>query len=174
MEALTYEAARARKELGDRAVVNVNSTAVGGGVAEMLGTLIGYARGSGIRSRWLVIEGDAGFFQVTKRIHNGLYGSPGDGGDLGPAETEIYRQALERNARQLRSVIAAGDVVVLHDPQTAGLVQALRELGATTVWRCHVGSDTSNAWTERSWRFLRPFVEAAERFVFSARRFAPS
>ena len=69
--------------LSGRAVLNVNSTAVGGGVAEMLQTLLAYVRGVGVDARWLVIQGDPEFFAITKRIHNGLYGGPGDGGPLG-------------------------------------------------------------------------------------------
>jgi trehalose synthase len=174
MQALRDAAGAAQRSLSGRAVVNVNSTAVGGGVAEMLGTLAGYARGSGIDARWLVIEGDPAFFEVTKRIHNGLYGSMGDGGRLGAAEAAVYRRTLERNAEPFGDFVRAGDVVVLHDPQTAGLVHTVRQLGAVPVWRCHVGSDRSNRWTERSWEFLRPAVEAAERCIFSTRRFAPS
>ncbi len=73
----------AQASLAGRAVLNVNSTATGGGVAEMLQTLLAYARGAGIDARWLVIEGDPEFFAITKRVHNGLYGSGGDGGAPG-------------------------------------------------------------------------------------------
>ena len=73
-------------------MLNVNSTGAGGGVAEMLQTLLAYARGAGIDARWLVIEGDPDFFAITKRIHNGLYGSPGDGGELGAAERRHYER----------------------------------------------------------------------------------
>ena len=76
----------AREALAGSSVLNINSTGAGGGVAEMLQTLLSYARGAGIDARWLVIEGDPDFFAITKRIHNGLYGSPGDGGELGAAE----------------------------------------------------------------------------------------
>src|SRR4029453_532022 len=75
-----------RERLGGRAVVNVNSTAVGGGVAEMLQNLLAYARGAGVDARWLVIKGDAGFFGVTKRIHNGLYGGAGGRGRVGSSQ----------------------------------------------------------------------------------------
>jgi trehalose synthase len=159
--------------LGSRTVVNVNSTAVGGGVAELLETLLGYARGGGVATRWFVVEGDAAFFDVTKRIHNGLYGSSGDGGQLGAAEADIYERTLRANAREIDARVRPGDVVILHDPQTAGLAPAFRRLGATIVWRCHVGSDQSNEWTERSWGFLRPYLEDVNAYVFSRRRFAP-
>lgn len=168
------EAIRGATEvLGSRTVVNVNSTAVGGGVAELLATLLGYARGGGVATRWFVVEGDPAFFDVTKRIHNGLYGAPGAGGALGAAEDEVYRRTLDRNAAAIDGRVVPGDVVMLHDPQTAGLVPEFRRLGATIVWRCHVGSDGVNEWTERSWRFLRPYLEDVDAYVFSSRRFAP-
>src|SRR3990170_3698321 len=76
----------ARHLLKDRVVYNLNSTAHGGGVAEMLRSLIAYARGAGVDARWVVIGGDADFFRVTKRIHNRLHGAPGDGGELSDEE----------------------------------------------------------------------------------------
>src|SRR5436189_5785468 len=77
---------QARKLLSGRVVWNINSTAVGGGVAEMLQSLLAYARGAGIDARWLVIRGDRVFFEVTKRLHNFLHGDRGDGKPLGAAE----------------------------------------------------------------------------------------
>src|SRR3982750_3249506 len=84
---------RARDLLAGRAVWNVNSTSRGGGVAEMLHSLLGYARGAGVDSRWVVIQGDPEFFRVTKRIHNNLHGSPGDGGGLGDDGRGAYEGA---------------------------------------------------------------------------------
>jgi trehalose synthase len=173
MAAFFAAAERARSVLGDRTILNVNSTAAGGGVAEMLHTLLAYARGTGLRTRWLVIRGDPAFFAVTKRIHNGLYGGAGDGGDLGDRERAIYEQTLRDSARELQGQATAGDVWVLHDPQPAGLVPMLREAGVRVVWRCHVGRDEPNELTERSWAFLRPYVERADAFVFSRDAFAP-
>src|SRR5829696_6641129 len=155
-------AAAARSALAGRAALNVNSTAVGGGVAEMLQTLLAYARGAGIDARWLVIEGDPAFFAITKRIHNGIYGGPGDGGALGEAERAAYERTLARNAAELLARVRPGDLVLLHDPQTAGLVEAMQRAGAYVVWRCHIGRDEPNAWSERAWSFLRPYVEAAD------------
>jgi trehalose synthase len=156
-----------------RTVVNVNSTATGGGVAELLQTLSAYVRGAGVNCRWLVIGGDPSFFTITKRLHNGLYGSPGDGGPLGEAERRDYERTLRRNADELRAIVRAGDVVLLHDPQTAGLAPAMRSAGARVVWRCHIGADAPNAWTERAWAFLRPHVEDVDAYVVSRARFAP-
>src|SRR3712207_2333007 len=75
----------AREMFAGRVVWNVNSTARGGGVAEMLVSLLAYARGMGVDARWVVIKGNDPFFALTKRIHNNLHGSPGDGGELGDA-----------------------------------------------------------------------------------------
>ena len=84
----------------------MNSTATGGGVAELLQTLLAYARGAGVDARWVVVEGDAAFFEITKRIHNHLYGTPGDGGPLGPEEHRCYEDTIERNVARLQAVPA--------------------------------------------------------------------
>jgi trehalose synthase len=159
--------------LGARRVVNINSTASGGGVAEMLGTLLGYARGVGVPADWVVITGDPEFFSVTKRIHNGLYGSPGDGGELGATERAHYERTIAENVENVSRRVRSGDVVLVHDPQPAGLIAPLRDLGAHVVWRCHVGYDGSNEWTERAWEFVRPYVDVAHAHVFSRESFAP-
>jgi hypothetical protein len=89
-------AAATRARLSGRRVVNVNSTATGGGVAELLQALLSYAKGAGVDARWVVIEGDARFFEITKRIHNHLYGTEGDGGPLGEAEHRHYEKTASR------------------------------------------------------------------------------
>jgi trehalose synthase len=174
-EARFRERAVAARELLDgRTVLNVNSTAAGGGVAEMLQTLLAYARGAGVDARWVVIQGDPEFFTVTKRIHNHLYGAPGDGGSLGIGERNAYERTLRDNEVELRALVRPRDIVVLHDPQTAGLVAPMRAAGATVVWRCHVGVDAPNEYSERGWEFLRPYVAEADALVFTRRAFAPA
>ncbi len=113
------------------------------------------------------------FFAVTKRIHNGLYGSPGDGGDLGVGERSHYESVLRWNSDALVSLVAPGEFVLLHDPQTAGTASALRSAGAQVVWRCHIGVDAPNEWTRRCWEFIRPYVEEFDAFVFTRASFAP-
>ena len=118
--AQAHEQARAvQEQLRGRVVWNVNSTATGGGVAEMLPSLLGYARGLGIDTRWLVIEGDAPYFALTKRLHHLLHGSAGDGGPTGDEERRVYEQVARDNADSLLAQIRPRDVVILHDPQTA-------------------------------------------------------
>jgi trehalose synthase len=164
----------AQTTLAGRSVLNVNSTAAGGGVAEMLQTLLAYARGAGVDARWIVIEGDPAFFAITKRIHNGLYGAPGDGGELGETERRHYENVLRRNADELLALVRPGDVVIIHDPQPAGLAAAARSSGARVVWRCHVGVDQTNEWSERAWQFLRPYLAEVDAIVVSRASFAPS
>jgi trehalose synthase len=160
-------AAEARELFRGRVVWNLNSTPQGGGVAEMLRPLLGYVRGAGIDARWLVIRGDPAFFRVTKRLHNRLHGEPGDGGVLGPAERDAYRAASEANVRALAPRLNSQDIVILHDPQTAGLTNAIREIGASVVWRSHIGVDQPNDLARNAWEFLAPFVASANAYVFS-------
>src|SRR3954451_22061639 len=120
-DAFDHVLTEAGKAFAGRVVWNVNSTANGGGVAEMLHSLISYARGAHVDARWIVIEGNLDFFRVTKRIHNRLHGAAGDGGDLGDDEHSVYHAVTLANAADLAEVVAEGDVVLLHDPQTAGL-----------------------------------------------------
>jgi trehalose synthase len=172
---LEAAAARARDLLAGRIVWNVNSTASGGGVAEMLHVLVAYIRGMGIDIRWLVMEGDPAFFAVTKRVHNYIHGTDGDdGGGLGAAEAAEYDRVTAANAEALAPLVGAGDVVVLHDPQTAGMLRPVQDAGAKAVWRSHIGVDKGNAFTEEGWEFLRPHLGGADAFVFSRRSYAPS
>jgi trehalose synthase len=173
IERFELVAEQTRLRLDGRAVVNVNSTAVGGGVAEMLQTLLAYARGAGVDARWLVIRGDPEFFAITKRIHNGLYGGPGDGRALGPPERAHYEEIQRSNAEALVGLLPPGAVVLLHDPQTAGLAPALRDGGWRVLWRCHVGLDEQNDWSQRAWEFLRPYLEEVDGYVFTRAAFAP-
>jgi trehalose synthase len=159
--------------LGDRIIWHVNSTAAGGGVAEMLQTLLGYERGAGIDARWLVIDGDPDFFTLTKRIHNRLHGKNGDGGGLGESEHEHYAAVTRRNAKEVVRRVRPGDVVILHDPQTAGLAGHLSKRGATVVWRCHIGRDEMNRAARDGWRFLKPYLEHADAFIFSRACYVP-
>src|SRR5512136_2323685 len=85
------------RQLRGRVIWNVNSTAKGGGVVELLRPLLGYSRGAGVDARWVVVSGQPDFFALTKRIHNHLHGFDGDGGPLGSAERKIYEDTLAAN-----------------------------------------------------------------------------
>jgi len=124
--------------LEGRTLWHVNSTSEGGGVAELLHQLLEYLIEGGIRCRWIVVEGDQDFFWVakrlfnrwvTKRLHNRLHGSEGDGGPLGEEEREMYMGVLRRELAPLLDLVSPGDIAILHDPQTAGLAGPLVDTG---------------------------------------------
>ncbi|HEY3355916.1 MAG TPA: glycosyltransferase [Polyangia bacterium] len=165
--------ARLRATMGRRSFWSVNSTAVGGGVAEMLRPLLAYARGAGIDAHWLVIHGDHEFFRITKRVHNTIHGERGDGSSLGKPEREHYERVLRHNADALLARVKPGDVALLHDPQTAGLCPALSEAGVHVVWRSHIGTEATNRETERGWQLLVPYLRHASALVFSRAAYVP-
>ncbi len=161
-----------KRRLDGHVLWNVNSTARGGGVAEMLASLIPYDRGAGIDERWAVVEGSPDFFNATKKIHTLLHGVEPDGGPLTAGERRDYEEATARNSEGLARLIRPGDVAILHDPQTAGLVPGLRARGVKVVWRSHIGVDEPNDLARTVWDFLRPFVSAASACVFSRAAYA--
>lgn len=163
----------AREKLSGHTVWHVNATATGGGVAEMLQAVLPLWRTLGITSRWLVLHGEGLFFATTKRMHNLLHGSPGDGGDMGEAERSNYEEVLASNLEHMRTLVQPGDLVVLHDPQTAGLIEGVKALGAHVVWRSHIGRDDANRHTEKGWAFLAPYLQHADRVVVSRLLYAP-
>jgi trehalose synthase len=161
----------ARKAFEGRAIWHVNSTAKGGGVAEILHGLLPYVRGAGVDTRWAVLREEPDFFAITKRLHNHLHEDPGDGGPLGEEQRDLYESALWASATQLSRLIQPGDAIYLHDPQTAGLVPAMKEIGLEVIWRCHIGSDDPGELARGAWDFLRPYVEVADAYVFSRREY---
>ena len=171
-ESLVELIKHAARNLQGRVIWNVNSTAKGGGVVEMLQPLLGYCRGAGVDARWTVISGGPEFFEITKRIHNRLHGFAGDGGPLADSEHEVYEHTLLANADEFVALVNPEDIVILHDPQTAGMAKAVRATGATVIWRCHVGLDDTNDHARQAWDFLRGYVLDAHEFVFSRAGFA--
>jgi trehalose synthase len=149
--------------LRGRRFQNINSTAVGGGVAEILTRLVPLLRELGVDARWDVMRGDDAFFNVTKAFHNALHGSREV---ISPGMLDAYRATTEMNLRQIDF---SGDVILIHDPQPAALVSRRHEVGCRWVWRCHI--DVSNP-DPPAWDFLRPYVEQYDAAVFSMPDFA--
>jgi trehalose synthase len=164
-----FEAAshHASSLLSGRSFWHINSAARGGGVAEMLATLLPIARGAGIDARWLVVHADPAFFALTKRLHNLLHSGP----EVAPVELEgereLYESQLLPAAAELETLVRPDDVVVVHDPQPAGLIPVARRLGCRVVWRSHIGTDEPGPAAKEAWRFLMPYVSQAEATVFS-------
>jgi len=146
-----------------RRMQHINSTPVGGGVAEILTRLIPLMRDLGVEATWDVIKGDQAFFSVTKAFHNALHGKPEE---VTEDMFEIFRANTESN---LREVPFTGDVIFIHDPQPAGLILRKKDIGKHWVWRCHI--DVSAPQPD-VWQFLRPYIEQYDAAIFSMPDFA--
>jgi trehalose synthase len=155
--------ALARRLRGHR-VAMVNSTATGGGVAEILHRLVRLLNELGVTTSWEVMPGDPRFYAITKTIHNTLHGWPGR---LSAADHEYY---LEANRQAAQSLALDGDLVLIHDPQPAALAELRERRGQRWVWRCHI--DLSRA-DPSVWGFLAPRVEHYDAAVFSHAAFVP-
>lgn len=142
---------------------NINSTAVGGGVAEILTRMVPLLRELGVQTSWDIIKGDQAFFNVTKAFHNALHGARNE---IQHEMFEIFRAATAMN---LREMPITGDIVLVHDPQPAGLIDAKDADGKRWVWRCHIDVSTPN---DSVWGFLRSYVERYDASVFSMPDFA--
>jgi trehalose synthase len=161
----------AERLLSGRTLWSISSTERGGGVAEMQRTLLPYWRGAGLDVRWLVLDAPPDFFGLTKRLHNLLHGL--DMRRPGLRDRELFDRVARVAAVELVDAVAPGDVVMLQDPQTAGLATPLRQAGAAVAWRCHVGSYPTTPPVDAAWRFLVPYLNAANVVVFTRRRFVP-
>jgi len=146
-----------------RRLQHVNSTAVGGGVAELLTRMVPLFRELGIETSWDVIEGDEAFFAVTKAFHNALHGAQET---ITEEMLDVYRAAQDKNLHDLGQM---GDFVVIHDPQPAGLIARKKESGGHWLWRCHIDVSTPDP---AVWDFLRPYVEQYDGSIFSMPEFS--
>ncbi len=151
------------ERLAGKRVVNVNSTRVGGGVAEILNRLVPLLNEVGLQVRWEVIHGTEEFFVLTKRMHNALQGTPVQ---FTAVDREVYNAATQKN---LETVDLKADVIFIHDPQPAGLIRAREQIGGNWIWRCHI--DVSSP-APGAWEFIAPMVERYDVTVFSAPQFA--
>lgn len=149
--------------LRGRSLLHVNSTGKGGGVAELLARLVPWTEALGIPTRWEVMPGTPAFFEVTKAMHNALQGADLE---ITRADLDLY---LETVAAASREMALDADVVVVHDPQPAYLIEHARAMAPRMVWRCHI--DLSRP-SEAVWRFLRAAVARYAMAVFHVPRFA--
>ncbi len=154
------------EKLAGLRVVHVNSTREGGGVAEILEWMVPHMRDVGVDASWEVIHGDPLFFDITKTIHNGLQGKSVD---LSKKDWRIYQDVNETNAERLRPLLEEADIVVIHDPQPAGLLNFCPNRKGRWIWRAHI--DISRPF-HPVWKTLRTFVEKYDASVFSMAEFA--
>lgn len=151
--------------LRGKTLVHVNSTRVGGGVAEILEKLVPLARDLGIDARWEVITGDSEFYQCTKSLHNAIQGNPVD---IPESQLNHFREVNEQNANQLRHILEEADFVFIHDPQPAALLHYCKARKGKWVWRCHIDASHPH---RRAWRFIDQFVRGYDASIFSLPQF---
>jgi trehalose synthase len=170
---LVAEASVLVPRLAGRTVWMVNSTARGGGVAEMLPTIVRLMRELGVRTEWVVIGADdPAFFVLTKHIHNLIHGEGVP--ELGEAERALFERVNRDNAAELRGLLQPGDILVVHDPQPAPLARMVADVQPLLkIWRCHIGLDAQNVATRAAWDFLAPYLGVYDRAVFSAQEYIP-
>ena len=159
IEELTMLASR----LSGKTVVNINSTFVGGGVAEILSRVVPLLNQLGVDVRWQIISGDPQFFKVTKRLHNALHGKAES---ISDDDFSLFLQTTERNLSQIDF---SGDILFIHDPQPAALIARKSDIGKKWIWRCHI--DISHP-DSKVWEFLKQFVGNYDAAVFSSPNFA--
>lgn len=153
--------------IGDKArsltIQHVNSTAVGGGVAEILTRLVPMLNELGVQSRWDVIKGGEKFFAITKKMHNALHGVSESFSD------DDWNHFLEVDRENARSMNLDGNVLFIHDPQPIGLVEQREHLNNKWVWRCHIDFSEPQ---QNVWLFLKDFIEKFDAAIFSAPAFS--
>jgi len=173
VRSLREEASGLVAALKGRKVWMVNSTARGGGVAEMLPKLVSLLRELGLDIEWLVMgTEESAFFELTKRLHNLIHGA-GDPG-LDDEDHRLYAAVSSENASELKHRIGPDDILVIHDPQPLGMGALVkRELNVRLLFRCHIGLDEDRPETRAAWSFLRPYAEECDQAIFSAPQYIP-
>ncbi|MDD3345066.1 MAG: glycosyltransferase [Candidatus Omnitrophica bacterium] len=149
------------ERLKGKVIQHINSTPVGGGVAEILNRMVPLLRELQVDTKWDVIKGGEQFFEVTKKFHNSLHGRPGE---VSQRDFDIFMDTSREN---IKDVNTYGDIVFVHDPQPIALVQ--KKDSNKWLWRCHV--DVSNP-NEKVWNFLMNFIVQYDSAVFSAPSFS--
>jgi len=150
--------------VGNRSIKMVNSTAAGGGVAEMLHRIVPLLNELGVQTKWEVIKGDSDFFGVTKAFHNALQGNE----EL--LSQEAFNLYLAYNEMNSHRIDFCEDLIVVHDPQPAALIQWRAHRKSKWVWRCHIDMSHPN---RQVWGFLRRYIERYDAAVFSSPPFPP-
>ncbi|MGE5308130.1 MAG: glycosyltransferase [Deltaproteobacteria bacterium] len=149
------------EHLSGKVIQQVNSTAVGGGVAEILSRMVPLLHQLGVDSRWDVIKGGEQFFEVTKKFHNVLHGRKEE------VTQEDFDIFIDNGRMNLKEFNVYGDIVFIHDPQPVMLIAARKQ--NKWIWRCHIDVSAPN---EKVWLFLLGFVKDYDASVFSAPMFS--
>jgi len=161
---LIDEIRKLAEPLRGRRILHLSATAFGGGVSEILYTLVPLMRDVGLDAEWQVIYGREEFFNATKLMHNALQGNPQD---LSEGEWDIWEQYNEMNARELTE---GWDFCIVHDPQPAAMHSLVAEKASAWVWRCHIDLSTPNPATIKR---LQPYLESYPASMFHMKSYVP-
>ncbi|MEO0185443.1 MAG: glycosyltransferase [candidate division WOR-3 bacterium] len=151
------------EKIGNKKIQNINSTSVGGGVAEILLRMIPLLRELGVDVHWDVLKGDEKFFTITKKMHNALHGV---NIEITSEDIEYFLMINEMNEKEINLY---GDIVFIHDPQPIALVNKKNEIGKNWLWRCHIDFTEPK---EDIISFLESYINQYDKAVFSAPAFA--
>ncbi|MDD2452528.1 MAG: glycosyltransferase [Synergistales bacterium] len=154
------------ERLEGKKIVHINSTKEGGGVAEILSSMVPLSQELGLDVAWEVIEGDEPFFNCTKTLHNSLQGMAGG---LSESQAGAYMETNRKNAERLKDVLESADYVFIHDPQPAALLGLFPKRKGKWIWRCHIDVSSPN---RSVWRFVKKQVEGYDASIFSLPDFA--
>lgn len=152
-------------KLRGKSIVNINSTSIGGGVAEILNRMVPLLKDMGVNVRWECIKGGEKFFNITKKFHNALHGRKQE---FSKEEYELYLDTVKDNTANLP---LDAELLFIHDPQPAALVLERNRFKNHWIWRCHIDLSEKD---ENLWNFLEPIIEKYDASVFSAPSFAQS
>jgi len=147
-------------------VLHINSTKVGGGVAEILHKMIPLMNELGIVTSWEVISGESDYYQCTKSFHNGIQGNQVE---IPERLLRIYEKTNAKTAEVLKEKLRNSDIVIIHDPQPAALIKFLPKRKGKWVWRCHIDA---NKPFRPVWKYIRNFVVQYDASIFSLSSFA--
>jgi len=151
------------EKFSGKVVQIINSTFIGGGVAEILEHMVPLLNQLGVDVRWNVINGSNEFFEVTKKFHNALHGKHEK---ISPQDFALFSEVTKQNLEEMSFY---GDIIFVHDPQPVGLIAKKKEMGRKWAWRCHIDVSSPD---KKVWKFLRDFIVEYDAAVFSAPNFA--
>nr|MBU1327882.1 glycosyltransferase [Candidatus Omnitrophota bacterium] len=149
------------EKLKGKVIQHINSTVVGGGVAEILSRMVPLLRELEVDTRWDAIRGGEHFFEVTKKFHNALHGRSEE---ITQRDFDIF---LETSQKNIDALDIHGDIIFVHDPQPIALIK--KKASNKWIWRCHI--DVSNP-NQQVWKFLKNFITSYDSAVFSAPSFS--
>ncbi|MFH1397414.1 MAG: glycosyltransferase [Candidatus Omnitrophota bacterium] len=148
-------------KLHGKTIQHINSTSVGGGVAEILNRMVPLLKELGVDTHWDLIKGGEQFFEVTKKFHNALHGRQEA---ITQHDFDIF---MDTSLKNIEEVNISGDIVFVHDPQPIALVK--KKSGNKWIWRCHIDVSSPN---HKVWKFLSNFIDEYDAAVFSSPSFS--